>query len=121
MEIAQSKHIVSHDDFIHIVNKICQNKLVAAADTIICIGRGGYVPGTYISHKLGINNVYTIVTKSYNEDNTRGEFQLIQAPTLTDEDQKILVVDDIVDSGTTFKEIKKWFSIVYPTKDVTYA
>jgi len=112
---------ITYEEFLSYIDKICQNKSVAAVDTIICIGRGGYVPGTYISHKLGVSKVYTIVTKSYNEDNTRGEFQLIQAPTLNDEDQKILIVDDIVDSGTTFKEIKKWFSVVYPTKDVTFA
>ena len=121
MEMVPSKRIVNYDDFTYIIDKICQHKSVAAVDTIICIGRGGYVPGTYISHKLKVSKVYTIVTKSYNDDNTRGDFQLIQAPTLNDEDQKILVVDDIVDSGITFREIKKWFSVVYPTKDVTFA
>ena len=117
----QQKFYIWYGDFCEYINKICKDERVSKIDTIICIGRGGYVPGTYISHKLGVDKVYTIVTKSYTDDNKQGELKLIQAPNLNDDDQRILIVDDIVDSGNTYKAIKKWFSIVYPTKDLIFA
>ena len=106
------KFVMPHIVFLEYINTICQNPSVSAADTIVCIGRGGYIPGTYISHKTGIKEVYTIVAKSYTDDNMRGELQFLQAPTLDDHNQKILIVDDIVDSGT---------SIVYPSKELIFA
>lgn len=71
----------------------------------IAIVRGGYYLGDYLSRRLNIP-LGVIVTKSYSDTNQQqklmvGEFSWIQKPY-----DKILLVDDLVDSGVTLKAIK---------------
>ncbi|AUC59636.1 Phosphoribosyltransferase [Cyanobacterium sp. HL-69] len=73
----------------------------------IAIIRGGYYLGDYISRRLNIP-LGVIATKSYSDVNhkqqklTIGEFSWVEKPC-----GKILLVDDLVDSGVTLKAIKE--------------
>ena len=116
-----NKHRISHDEFLKYINKLCDTIPFLHIDTIIGLGRGGYVPSVYISHKLGVDRVISMVAKSYTKDNTRGKLDFLQEPVLTDNNKRILVVDDIVDSGSTFLNVKNWFNINYPSKYVVFA
>lgn len=115
------KCIITHEAFLQYVDKICKSVEDHKFDMIIGLGRGGYVPSVYISHRLGISKVISLVTKSYNNDNTRGKLEFLQEPLLTDRCKKILVVDDIVDSGTTFSFVQEWLSTEYPTVEAVFA
>ncbi|MBE9223196.1 phosphoribosyltransferase [Cyanobacterium stanieri LEGE 03274] len=71
----------------------------------IAIIRGGYYLGDYLSRRLHLP-LGVIVAKSYSDDNaqetlTMGEFSWVQKPC-----GKILLVDDLVDSGITMETIK---------------
>ena len=118
---AQSKYIITHEAFLQYVDNICKAVEGHKFDTIIGLGRGGYVPSVYISHRLGVSKVISLVAKSYNNDNTRGPLEFLQEPTLTDRCKKILVVDDIVDSGTTFSFVREWLNNDYPTVEAIFA
>jgi len=65
---AQSKHIITHETFLQYVDKICESVRGYKFDTIIGLGRGGYVPSVYISHRLGVSKVISLVAKSYTDD-----------------------------------------------------
>ncbi|MEO1102139.1 MAG: xanthine phosphoribosyltransferase [Pseudomonadota bacterium] len=76
-------------------------------DAIVCITRGGLVPSAIVARELGVRVIDTICIISY------GEFKQLDTLTvLKDVDNKIaaeapgkkvLVVDDLVDTGNTAK------------------
>lgn len=117
----QSKHIITHETFLQYVDKICESVKDYKFDTIVGLGRGGYVPSVYISHRLGVNKVISLVAKSYTDDNIRGELNFLQEPILTDKCKRVLVVDDIVDSGNTFSFVQEWLNTEYPTVEAIFA
>lgn len=58
-------------------------------DVVLAIARGGLVPATYIAHALGVSNI--VSCKSI--------------PPSFSEDTRVLIVDDIADSGTTLMQL----------------
>lgn len=70
-------------------------------DVIMPITRGGLIPGTMISHMLGIKCV--IPTGLQTRDGSAGELDQIWMSACAKSDTKILVVDDILDSGRTIE------------------
>jgi xanthine phosphoribosyltransferase len=80
---------------------------------MVCITRGGMIPASIIAQELNIRVLDTICVSSYDAENKRGELHLIKSispevQALYDEDpNSILVVDDLVDTGETFKLIRQ--------------
>jgi len=72
--------------------------------SIIGLSRGGLVPSVIISNMLNIRKVYSIGLMSY-EGEEKKDLQLYQIPVLEGL-QKILLIDDISDSGDSFNQIK---------------
>jgi len=95
------------------VTSIC-NKLVkqlkdkypnVADYDIIGLSRGGLVPAVIISNLLNIRKVYSLGLKSYT-DGEKDHFEVYQVPELSKMD-KILLIDDISDSGDSFINTKE--------------
>jgi xanthine phosphoribosyltransferase len=75
---------------------------------VIGITRGGLVPATVVARELGIRVVETVSIASYDYDK-QGEARVLKqiAPNfLTDGGQGIVVVDDLVDTGTTLRLVR---------------
>jgi hypoxanthine phosphoribosyltransferase len=81
-------------------------------DLIIGIARGGLIPACIISHQLYDIPVMSIGVSSYNKDKTTHSQIIYQdiSPTLLT-NKKVLVVDDLVDSGCTLKTIKDYYCL----------
>ena len=71
-------------------------------NTVISIARGGLVPGVYLSHALGIEN---IPIRWQNRDGAQKD---PLPERVLEKGHQILIVDDINDSGKTFNQIHKW-------------
>jgi len=71
-------------------------------DYIVGIVRGGAVPAVYLSHRLGIP-MRTVSWSTFHGDQMR-ESAMDIADDISD-GKKILLVDDILDSGRTMKEL----------------
>ena len=94
-------------------------------DLIVAIGRGGFVPAVYLSHKLSLKNMATCFIDTYSFDNKRKELDikdidLSKMPNIGDA-KNILVVDDIVDSGQTLFILNQWLNALYSEITVQYA
>lgn len=75
-------------------------------DTIIALGRGGLIPGAALSYKLNIKKLYNIGINTRQDDGKYLDTIVYQRPDKIEEGSKILVIDDINDSGRTFTAVK---------------
>ncbi|MFA7127595.1 MAG: phosphoribosyltransferase family protein [Sphaerochaeta sp.] len=77
-------------------------------DLIICITRGGLIPAGLVSYKLNNKNIINIEAGSYDKE-VQGELIIKKLPAYYLEQiaqaKKILIVDDIIDSGDTIKGV----------------
>ena len=72
-------------------------------DTIIAIGRGGYMPARYLSDYLGIFDLTSFKIEHYHGTRKHSK-ALIKYPLTADvSNKRILIVDDVSDSGDTFE------------------
>ena len=73
-------------------------------DHIVGIGRGGLVPGAYLSHRTGIS----LLSVDYSSGVPGFAGELVgKLAAATRDGRRILLVDDINDSGTTIEALKR--------------
>ena len=96
-----SKAYYSWEHFHVLVGEI-KKQVKITPDIIVSIGKGGSIPGVILAEHYGINNL-NLGLKSYSKQN-RGTILEYQSLPLNDtlRDMRILLVDDIADSGETF-------------------
>ena len=88
-------------------------RLAAAGpfDALIAITRGGLVPAAIVARELNVRVVETVCIASYHDYKNQGGLQVLKTiadSLLTKADgAKILVVDDLVDTGATAKVVRE--------------
>ncbi len=75
-------------------------------DGIIAITRGGMIPAAIIARELGIRLIDTVCVKTYAHQERRDP-QLLKAVTATEDGAGFLLIDDLVDTGTTAKYVRE--------------
>jgi xanthine phosphoribosyltransferase len=75
---------------------------------IVGISRGGLVPAVVISNLLGIRKVHSLGLKTYKDQEKDGA-EIYQVPDLAN-NNKILLIDDISDTGESFIIVKNLYS-----------
>lgn len=90
------------DQFYSLVGKI-KKQVNRKPDIVISIGKGGSIPGVILAEMFDITNI-NLGLMSYNKQH-RGKIFEYQSIDITQahRDMSILLVDDIADSGETFK------------------
>lgn len=83
-----------------IINKL-RERGYTDFDTIIAIARGGVIPGALLAYKLDCHNLQQLGVRTRHVEST----QFYGSPQLAG---KVLIVDDINDSGKTFEEVEKY-------------
>lgn len=90
----------------------CTNDIINFAnnvgiDTIVGIARGGLPIAVIISNQLDCQ-MFTIGIRSYNNDMTRAHIKTTQDldAGLLNDDNRVLIVDDICDSGKSLQYVK---------------
>ena len=79
-------------------------------DGIVAITRGGLVPAAIVSRELNIRVVESVAVKSYDHKN-QGEIRVLkpisaQILELARSGGKVLIVDDLVDTGATARAVR---------------
>jgi len=75
-------------------------------NSIIAIGSGGLIPARLIAERLHNPKIYVFGVRSFDRDGKRCEPTIYQAPDMVFTGQRVLIVDDIVDSGQTLSLIR---------------
>ncbi|RJG00493.1 phosphoribosyltransferase [Noviherbaspirillum sedimenti] len=86
-------------------------------DHILCLARGGLRPGDVLSRLFNVP-VAILATSSYREDagSTQGELAIARHVTMSSGTLKgrVLLVDDLVDSGVTLDKVQKHLREAFP-------
>ena len=75
---------------------------------IIGITRGGLVPACIVARELDIRLVETLCISSYDHQNQR-EAKVLKTPDSIGNGEGWLIIDDLVDTGSTFKIAREIF------------
>ena len=79
-------------------------------EAIVAITRGGLVPAAIIARELDLRVVETVCVASYHDYRNQGGLEVLKtiAPQVTKSGgARILVVDDLVDTGATAKVVRE--------------
>lgn len=86
-------------------------------DAMIAIARGGMTMAHMLGEYYDIREVYTINTIGYEDRKKLETTEIFNIPDIRGA-KKVLIVDDIVDSGETMKLVKETLGHKYP--DITF-
>lgn len=85
------------------------NKL-AQFDWYLPLSRGGLVPATLLAYKTNVKKIDCLCIYSYNDvSKTNGEITLIHKDFSHLKGQRVLIIDDIADSGKTLTVVCDYF------------
>ena|GEM_PF-206923 len=77
-------------------------------DLIVAVSRGGWIPGRILSDVLGLPEVATVRVEYYKDIyKTRSKPEITQPVSTDVNGKKILLVDDIADSGNSLKIVRE--------------
>jgi xanthine phosphoribosyltransferase len=79
---------------------------------IVAVARGGLVPAALVSRSLGIRRIETVSAATYEDDRIR-EPELLKLPTAAGDGGGWLIIDDLVDTGTTMRLVRKFLPKAY--------
>lgn len=82
-------------------------------DALVAIARGGLTLGHFLSEALETREIYSLNSIHYEGTKKLDTFEIFNIPDLTRK-HKIVLVDDIVDSGESIVEILKIVKEKYP-------
>ncbi len=112
-----------YDEFREDLKRLIK-KIDQSFDTIVPISRGGLSMGQMLGEFYNIRKVYSINTIGYEESKKLDEVKVFHLPNL-EESNRVLIVDDIVDSGDTLVVVldvlkKKYPKVTFFTASLFY-
>ncbi len=104
----------SYEEFCVDVNVLAKEvKASFAPEAIVAIARGGMTLGHFLAEALEMRDLYAINSIHYEETRKLDTINVFNIPDLS-KVTRVLVVDDIIDSGETMIEIKRVLLEKYP-------
>ncbi|WP_418185429.1 phosphoribosyltransferase [Aliarcobacter vitoriensis] len=97
------------EDTQNLVN-LCRN---FEADTFLSIARGGLTLSHLMAQALNQRNLFIINSISYDRKTQKNSHDVFNIPDLSNS-KKVLIIDDIIDSGNTMKLILEILKNKYP-------
>lgn len=111
----------SYDEFAVDAKKMAkQIKDEFDPEVILAVARGGLTLGHSLAVALENRNLFTLNSIHYEDTNKLDTIQIFNVPDLS-KYTKILLVDDIIDSGESMVEIKRELLKRYPNLDTKIA
>ena len=111
----------SYDEFAVDAKKMAkQIKDEFDPEVILAVARGGLTLGHSLAVALNNRNLFTLNSIHYEDTNKLDTINIFNVPDLS-KYTKILLVDDIIDSGESMVEIKRELLKRYPNLDIKIA
>ncbi len=103
----------SYEEFVKDTKKLVESSKVFKADTLIAIARGGMTLGHAYANAVDNRRLFTINSILYEKEQKGQHCEVFNIPDLSDA-KKVLILDDIVDSGETMHEVLTMLKKRYP-------
>ena len=110
----------SYDEFKIDVNTLAKELKPYRPDVILAVARGGMTIGHFLAEALDMRDLYAINSIHYEETRKLDTIDIFNMPDLS-KAKKVVIVDDIIDSGETMIEIKKVLLKAYPNLELKVA
>ncbi len=109
MSTALAKRYLSWEEIQSLVDYLIKTYLTETYDAMLVITRGGMVPGCLISEKIDLRNILVAAVVYYTDvDQALDKPIFLQFPSDTLlSGKRILLVDDVWDSGRTITAVKE--------------
>ncbi|WP_205312353.1 xanthine phosphoribosyltransferase [Rheinheimera maricola] len=98
---------VSWEAFHRATKELAHQLLGHDYNAIVAVSRGGLVPAAILARELNIRVVDSICVASYEHDK-QGSLSILKDASLADS-EKLLIVDDLVDTGETARALREHF------------
>jgi xanthine phosphoribosyltransferase len=82
-------------------------------DAILAIARGGLTLGHFLAEHLSLRNLFVLNSIHYDDQEKLDYIKIFNIPDLS-QCKKVVIVDDIIDSGETMMEITKTLQEQFP-------
>ncbi len=103
----------SYESFQKDVNFLIKEVETYQPDIILAVARGGVTLGHFMAEGLDLRALYTLNSIHYDDQQKLETIEVFNIPNLG-ENRRILVVDDIIDSGESMVEIMQVLKQKYP-------
>ena len=106
----------SYEEFLQDLKELYRNidSKIGKPDAIIAIARGGLTMAHLLSLRWDLREVYTLNAISYQGDK-QGELVVKNIPSISEGFSKVLIVDEIVDSGKSLIKIVETLTALNPS------
>lgn len=110
----------SYEQFVADVKElVCLTKKYSP-DTIVSVARGGVTLGHAYASATNNRQLMSINSILYDEDKRGTKCEIFNIPDLS-KAKRVLLVDDIIDSGQTLQEVMDKLKIYYPNTEIKIA
>lgn len=103
----------SYEEFKEDVNTLAKEIKPYNPDVILAVARGGMTLGHFLAEALEMRNLYSINSVHYEETRKLDTINIFNIPDLS-KAKRVVIVDDIIDSGETMIEIERVLGAKYP-------
>lgn len=77
-------------------------------DIVVAIGRGGYIPARVVCDCLSIMNLTSICVRHWGAAEKKEKAEIVAPLNMSIKNKKVLVIDDITDTGETMDAVVKY-------------
>jgi xanthine phosphoribosyltransferase len=98
------KYYYSYNEFLEDIKILSKDIKKFNPQAIVAVARGGVSAAHFIANALDNRNLFTINSVHYNNQKKLDYIKVFNIPNLNGF-KRILIVDDIIDSGDTIKEV----------------
>ncbi len=109
-----------YEEFKTDVNELAKEILAYKPDTLLAIARGGCTLAHFLSNATNIRSLYTLNSIHYDDTKKLETVHVFNIPDLSNA-KKVVLVDDMVDSGETMIEIKRILLEKFPHVELKVA
>ncbi len=111
------KEFYSYEEFQKDIKSLTNEIKKYNPDCLVAIARGGLTLAHFLGESLNMRSIYTINSIHYEGEKKLNTFEIKNIPDLSNH-TKIVLVDDISDTGETLKEIVDILKTEYPNIEI---
>jgi xanthine phosphoribosyltransferase len=108
-----NKYYYKFPEFIKDLEKLTPEIKKFNPDTLLAIARGGMTIGHFLAERMNTREIYSLNAISYEDEKKLGKPKIFNIPDLSGK-KRVLILDDISDSGETLYEVLKLLKQKYP-------